>query len=159
MILLILANTMAMATYTHDQSDAWLSFTHGLDYFFDAAFLLEMVLKLIGLGPRAYFKDRWNRLDAFLVIASISDQLMLLTSVFKNGALLERIFQFLRLLRLLRMLKLARYFQGLRSMLQKTAMSLVDIGPFAFLLFLFIYLFALIGRELFAYKAMLDEDD
>ena len=38
-------------------------------------------------------------------------------------------------------------------------MSLCDIGPFAFLLFLFIYLFALIGRELFAFKALVDEDE
>lgn len=66
--------------------------------------------------------------------------------------------KFLRLLRLMRMMKIARYFSGMRNMLRKTSKSLQDIGPFAGLLFIFIYLFTLIGRELFAYKAALDED-
>ena len=42
-------------------------------------------------------------------------------------------------------------------MLTKTIISLYEIGPFAALLFLFIYLFALIGRELFAYIIIIDE--
>ena len=43
-------------------------------------------------------------------------------------------------------------------MLTKTLKSLYEIGPFAALLFLFIYLFALIGRELFAYIIIIDEN-
>ena len=43
-------------------------------------------------------------------------------------------------------------------MLKKTSMSLREVGPFAGLLLLFIYLFTLIGRELFAYKAIITED-
>ena len=43
-------------------------------------------------------------------------------------------------------------------MLRKTKKSISEIGPFTLLLFLFTYLFALIGRELFAYKARLGPD-
>ena len=43
-------------------------------------------------------------------------------------------------------------------MLSKTTKSLSKIGPFASLLFLFTFLFSLLGMELFAYRAILDED-
>lgn len=46
----------------------------------------------------------------------------------------------------------------MRIMLSKTRQSLGQVGPFAGLLFIFIYLFALLGCELFAYKAIIDED-
>ena len=42
-------------------------------------------------------------------------------------------------------------------MLSKTTKSLSKIGPFAGLLLLFTYLFSLLGMELFAYKAIIDE--
>lgn len=61
-------------------------------------------------------------------------------------------------MRLLRVIKIARFFRGMRIMLSKTRQSLGQVGPFAGLLFIFIYLFALLGRELFAYKAIVDED-
>jgi len=34
---------------------------------------------------------------------------------------------------------------------------LYEIGPFAGILFLFIFLFALLGREIFAYTVIIDE--
>ena len=69
---------------------------------------------------------------------------------------IQFVFKVLQLTRLMRVVKLARYFHGMEVMLRRTRHSLGQIGPFALLLFLFIYLFALVGRELFAYKAMLD---
>ena len=58
----------------------------------------------------------------------------------------------------MRIMKIARYFHGIQIMLRKTKKSISEIGPFTLLLFLFTYLFALIGRELFAYKARLGPD-
>ena len=61
-------------------------------------------------------------------------------------------------MRLTRVLKLARFFPGMRKMLYMSLTTLKNLGPFAGLLFLFIYIFTLIGRELFAYKAILDDE-
>ena len=36
--------------------------------------------------------------------------------------------------------------------------SLIDISNFSLLLFLFLYIFALLGMELFAYKVYINED-
>lgn len=59
----------------------------------------------------------------------------------------------------MRIIKIARYFDGIKVMLEKTRKSLAEIGPFTLLLFFFIYLFSLLGRELFAYKARIGSDD
>jgi hypothetical protein len=38
---------------------------------FSVAFMVELVLKLIGLGPKNYIKDAFNQFDCFVVICSI----------------------------------------------------------------------------------------
>ena len=57
------------------------------------------------------------------------------------------------------MLKLAKVWTKLEDILQKTAKSFKDIGSFSLLLFLFMYIFALLGMELFANIALIDGDD
>ena len=39
-----------------------------LNYIFTAIFGLEMLLKLLGLGPYGYIKDPFNLFDGFIVI-------------------------------------------------------------------------------------------
>ena len=58
--------------------------------------------------------------------------------------------QALRALRLLRIVKLARSWTNLQDILRKTALSLVDIFYFTILLLLFMFIFSLLGMELFA---------
>ena len=38
---------------------------------FYVIFLVEMIVKLLGLGPRTYVKDVWNIFDGFIVIICI----------------------------------------------------------------------------------------
>lgn len=39
-----------------------------LNYIFTAIFALEMLLKLVGMGPYGYIKDPFNLFDGFIVI-------------------------------------------------------------------------------------------
>jgi hypothetical protein len=39
----------------------------GLTWFF----LFEMIVKLLGLGPKLYFYDKFNRFDCFIVCISM----------------------------------------------------------------------------------------
>ena len=59
----------------------------------------------------------------------------------------------------MRLLKLAKVWTKLEEILQKTAKSFKDIGSFSLLLILFMYIFALLGMELFANIALIDADD
>ena len=62
-------------------------------------------------------------------------------------------------MRLLRMMKLSKSWKALSKILITTAKSLKDISQFTILLVLFMYIFALLGMELFANVALVDEDE
>ena len=153
--LLILGNTITLAAYTYDQSDEQTRVLERLNVFFTWIFFVEMILKLIGLGWQNYKSDSYNLFDATIVIISLIDFSLSKIPNLDTGSALNAF----RALRLLRMLKLAKAWKALGDILQKTAASLKDISNFSLLLVLFMYIFALLGMELFANIALIDEDD
>lgn len=72
---------------------------------------------------------------------------------------MSQAFQALRALRLLRVIKLARSWTKLQDILAKTVKSLKDISNFSVLLGLFMYIYALLGMELFANNVRYTLDD
>lgn len=114
-----------------------------------------MILKIIGLGFGNYVKDAYNLFDAVIVIISLIDWTISRIPGIDAGSALNAF----RALRLLRMLKLSKSWKALAEILRKTATSLKDISNFSLLLILFMYIFALLGMELFANAALVDADD
>lgn len=153
--LLIIGNTITLAAYTFDQSDLQTRALEIFNEFFTWIFLLEMIMKLIGLGFSNYIKDRYNLFDAVIVIISLIDWAISRIPDLDAGSALNAF----RALRLLRMLKISKSWKALGEILRKTAQSMKDISNFSLLLFLFMYIFALLGMELFANAALVDEDD
>ena len=123
-----------------------------LEQFFGAAFTIECVLKLTGFGLKGFISDRFNVLDAFLVIFSLVEFVLFLFEV-ENIRFLD----VLRAFRALRLLKLARYNTEMRKLVEQTMKSLLKISGFWVVLLLFIFIWALLGMEFFAYKAIMDE--
>ena len=123
--------------------------------FFTWIFFLEMILKLIGLGWSNYKQDGYNIFDAVIVIISLVDWTLSRIPGLNAGSALNAF----RALRLLRMMKLSKSWKALAEILRKTVASLKDISNFSMLLFLFMYIFALLGMELFANIALVDGDD
>jgi len=64
--------------------------------------------------------------------------------------------QAFRTLRLLRVFKLATKHEGLVILLEAITDTLRDVGYFSLLIFLYIYICALIGMDFFAYKIRVD---
>ncbi len=64
----------------------------------------------------------------------------------------------LRAFRLLRVFKIAKSWKKLHDMIKTISYTLKDISNFTVLLFLFIFVFSLLGMELFAHKVMFDSD-
>lgn len=123
--------------------------------FFTWSFLLELIVKLIGLGPKNYFKDKYNIFDTIIVIISLIDW----TISRIPDANLGEILNGFRALRLLRIFKLSKSVKPIRELLRKMAQSLKDISNFSLLLFLFMYIFALLGMDLFAMRALINSED
>ena len=156
-LLLILANTYSLADYTFDESAAYADRKAVYDYIFVIAFTLELALKLLGLGFHRFFQDKFNVFDAMIVLISLIDVIISQIKVDESN-LVFHVLTVLRACRTIRLLKLARYNAGMRQLLIQTKRSLQSIGGFSLMLLLFIFIWALLGMELFAYKAVTDEE-
>lgn len=157
--LLIIGNTFTLALYRYDQSDLKTEILSWCNEFFTWAFTLELVFKIIGLGCNNYTKDVWNKFDAVVVTISLIDWTITRTvPEDKIGSLGEAMNAF-RAMRLLRVLKLARLWGALAKILSQTMASLKDLTYYAALLFLFMFIFALLGMELFAERQKYDDED
>jgi hypothetical protein len=81
--------------------------------FFTFLFLTEMILKLIALHPRNYFKDSYNCFDSFVVSISVIDYVISLTIDEETIGSSADFLQALRAMRLLRIIKLMRTWKDL----------------------------------------------
>ena len=96
-----------MANYTYDQSENAKDVSDALDNFFDVAFTIAMICKLIGLGFKNYWKDRWEAFDGVIVILSLLSYIFIVLTEEVKG--LSQAFQLVSIMRLMRILKLARF--------------------------------------------------
>jgi voltage-dependent calcium channel L type alpha-1D len=112
-------------------------------------FFFEMILKLLGLGFKEYARDSFNLFDAILVVVSLIEYCLTMAGLdqLTGGALSS-----LRGVRLLRVFKLARSWKSFRELLMKMFLTLKDVRTFSVLLSIFIFIFMLLGMELFGHK-------
>lgn len=149
--LLILANTFTLAMYSYNMPEKRERVLMRLNVFFTWAFATEMFLKLIGLGPINYCRDRFNIFDAVIAIVSLVDwAVTFFSSKTPQISSQSSVLKVFRALRLLRVMKLARGWKELQNLLKKIKSALIDILSFTILLILFIFIFALLGMQFFA---------
>lgn len=110
---------------------------------FTAIFAFETVFRLVAIGPRSFVKDGFNIFDAVVVVFSLLEYANFGPS-----------FTVLRSFRLLRIFKIIRSWVSLRALLQTVIKSLPAIGNLGLLAFLFIFIYALIGKSFFSGEMM-----
>eukprot|EP00051_Salpingoeca_urceolata_P017838 m.246032 g.246032 ORF g.246032 m.246032 type:complete len:1856 (-) comp19058_c0_seq4:42-5609(-) len=117
----------------------------GFDYVFTGIFTIEMLMKIIALGfvlhPEAYTRSGWNDLDMIVVITSI-------ISLSVSGGSVETV-RVLRILRVLRPLRAITRLQKLKEVVQCLVQSILNIGSILMLTLLFVFLFGVMGVQLF----------
>lgn len=119
---------------------------------FFSMFFFEMLIKIIGMGPRMYLRDHYNIFDGLVVTISIID--VSLSYTFTNDDITQGkgAISAFRAFRLLRVFKLAKSWQQLKNLLQTIVNSLKDISSFSVLLFLLMFIYVLLGMEIFAIR-------
>ncbi|GMF38771.1 unnamed protein product [Phytophthora fragariaefolia] len=150
---IVIANTVALSLDHYSMShymDTNLELAH---FVFLCIFVLEMLLKISGLGLRQYAHDRFNVFDAAIVLADLIEAAVIPPSFLASAHKTYKIgsISLLRAFRLFRLLELARNWKSLRDLLQMIAQGVASIGNFGVLLFLFVYVFALIGMQVWLY--------
>ncbi|XP_016099824.1 voltage-dependent N-type calcium channel subunit alpha-1B-like, partial [Sinocyclocheilus grahami] len=97
-------NTLCVAIVHYDQPD-WLTYALYLaEFVFLGLFLIEMSLKMYGLGPRTYFHSSFNCFDFGVIVGSIFE---VIWAAVKPGASFG--ISVLRALRLLRIFKVTKF--------------------------------------------------
>lgn len=105
-------------------------------------------------GITRYARDSLNLFDAVLVVISLFDLALEWVGMDQvEGATVLLVF---RILRVVRVFKLAKRSENLLTLFQAIYKTMKDIWYFACLMFLYCFIFALLGMEFFAYRVRMD---
>ena len=123
--------------------------------FSNVAFLVEFSIKLVAFEFKVFFKSRLNLMDLLLCI--LFTALFLVDHINAGQFSLEyedliwtNKFAFFSALRLLRLILVARESKSLRVLLECVAFVFDTVGNFIVLLLIFLYVYSLLGMQLFA---------
>lgn len=112
--------------------------------------MAELVIKVLGLGIHTYVSDSLNQFDAVVVIISIVE--IILLNQEKDLTYQERAendLTIFRGFRLLRVFRLFRKWKTFHKMIIKIGQTVKDILTFFVLLLIIVFVFSLLGVELF----------
>ncbi|XP_027195936.2 ca[2+]-channel protein alpha[[1]] subunit T isoform X1 [Dermatophagoides pteronyssinus] len=140
--LAILLNTFSMGIEYHNQPQSLSHAVEISNIIFTIVFCFEMLLKLLADGFYQYIKSGFNVFDGCIVILSLLELLE------EHGSGLS----VLRTFRLLRILKLVRFMPALRRQLVIMLRTIDNVAVFFALLMLFIFIFSILGMNLFGCK-------
>lgn len=143
----ILLNTFVLSLDHYGISPEFEEALYLCNVFFTVVFAVEMVLKLVGLGPKAYFKDSMNYFDTLVVLLSVAE----LSSFSEENSAVSafrtvRIFRTFRVLRIARLFRYLEYMTKLLSIVGKSVFISLNL---ALILLIFTLVFALLGMQLF----------
>lgn len=104
--MLIVGNTVVLALDYHGIDPDMLSKLELANLVFFGLFFVEMIIKLLGLGFKEYFRDKYNTFDFAIILFSCLDVVFLflpgVTSVLGGAVTAMRGFRLLRIFKLAR---------------------------------------------------------
>ena len=146
----ISVNFVLLALDHYGQPAWWAQALLICNYILTAIFTVEGAIKIFGFGPLGYFRDPMNWLDFVCVATSLAEVF------FQSGGGVSAL-RVLRLMRILRSMKMIKDGSALKQMIETAIASLKAVMNFGVLLLLLLYIFALLGMNLFGGK-LFDDD-
>jgi hypothetical protein len=141
----IIANTVAMGVKYFGQPYEFTLVIEIINYIFSAIFIVEMILKLLGMGS-AYFKNPWNIFDFSIVWLTILGYIITATFNVSIGPVAGAV----RAFRIGRLVRLVRGAPKLRELINTLVLTLPALGNISAVLFLLYFIYAVMGVQLFA---------
>ena len=127
-----------------------------LDDIFVWIFLVELILRVIAIGPENFFADRWNNLDSVLVLMGLIFFFLPIESGASSIARIGRIFRVASLLRIIshsNFMDLSYRFVAKLKMLFQVLLEIMPIIlKFIPLVLFAFFFFSILGMELFYYS-------
>ena len=124
-------------------------------YIFNSIFILEYVVKFIGLGPLVYYSDPFTYLDTFIIAFALTD-FCLPSNTEGNEQTGAQVFvanniSFIRVFRIFRILRIAKVLRRLKSMrliIVSMTKAITNVAYIVAILIMFILIFELLGMSL-----------
>lgn len=150
----VLFNTIVMAMDSYEIDATTQADLDFLNQIFTWIFIVEMTIKLVARGPKKYAKEPMNLLDGGVVILSIVEIVMEMLGG-GGGAGSLQAFRTVRVFRTFRVLRVTRILRALKSMAQVIGViqrTFMDFILITILMFVFIFIYTLLGRQIFQGK-------
>ena len=147
---IIFFNMITMGIMYDSSTQKYQKVLDTINLVFTSFFILEFLIKIIGLGVYRYFHKGWNKFDFFLVITSTID--LIVSNIGEISNLFLKSFQIIKVLRVLRVARLLRLFRSMKSLkklLQTLTWSVSALSNVFMLMFLFYIIFAILGCYLY----------
>ena len=152
MLTAVVCNVTLMATdyWGIEQDVQYFKFYLAAHAVFTSLYYCEGILKVVAFSPSHYFSDSWCQFEFFLICTSLAESLAknVLASFLPIPPMLLRV---LRVARILRVLRLLKGVKGLRDLIWTLMISMPALGNVASLLCLVIFMYAVLGVNLFTY--------
>mmetsp|Transcript_1005 Transcript_1005/g.1224 ORF Transcript_1005/g.1224 Transcript_1005/m.1224 type:complete len:2440 (-) Transcript_1005:185-7504(-) len=150
----ILFNLGVLAMDSHGITKSTATFLSRANLSLTGIFCFEMVAKLFTGGIPGYVSSKWNLFDGFIVIGSVLE-LAMASGASSLGAL--RVVRMLRLTRVARLARLANKWKSLQGVLSLMVKSSSGMGPVLLLLVLFMFIFSILGMQMFGASVTTDD--
>ncbi|NXM34766.1 SCN5A protein, partial [Oxyruncus cristatus] len=144
----IVMNTLFMALEHNNMSPTFKFMLKVGNLVFTGIFTAEMILKIIALDPYYYFQQPWNIFDSVIVTLSLIE-LSFPRSKNKRERQKGGTLSVLRSFRLLRVFKLAKSWPTLNTLIKIIRNSLGALSNLTLVLGIIIFIFAIVGVQLF----------
>lgn len=149
----IIGNTVVMAMGFWGQSADYAQFIIIANYVFAAIFTVEAVIKLVAFGLDKYFDDNWNKFDFAIVVGTLAG----LMAKWITGSDAGSIATVIRTFRIGRVFRMVKRLGNLRVLFQSIILSLPALMNVAVILMMAMFIFAILGVQLFAKLEMPDD--
>jgi len=150
----IIMNTLVLGLVIYPRpSDAYMVVLDRLNILFAIIFNMEALLKLCAMHM-AYFKESWNVFDFACVF--VNDVFVVLEAAADGDVQVASVIKGIRIFRIARLFRLVRFLKGLNQLTMAFILSVPKLANVGFIMLLLIYLFAVLGVNLFAEVGYID---
>ena len=125
------------------------------NYAFNSIFILEYVVKFIGLGPFVYYSDAFTYLDTLIIAFAILDMATpnedtgtASTDKMRNVSSKLSFLRVFRIFRVIRLTKVLRRLKSMRLIIVSIKKALSNVSYIICILIMFILIFQLLGMSL-----------
>ena len=155
----VIFNVFVMCLPYHGQPDEYSEFQERLAIALTWVFIIEMLLKLLGLGCINYWSDGWNVLDGSLVMLSVVE---MLAEAFADGRAagglsLSSELRMLRMLRIVRALRVLRSWKAMYKVVVAFSKAIPQVANLILLMGVVMFIFAIVGMQLFGGTGISEE--